>query len=203
MKKPVVFVLSVLLILMTWTSMVYALGEKDKTVIYKIISHTKAGDLITYTAYSIVAHEKSGYWLQRTTSMQPDSKPLSITQTLLDDLTHEPLRYIMHRPANMEHPDNVLDLPLEKMGKEEILPTPLTKAFAEAGRVQVAAGTFEAKQGQFGDFMLWVNLDVPVLGVVKAETPDWTMELVRIDPRAVDLLPKKPKKGGIVYLNEE
>jgi hypothetical protein len=183
---------------------VYALGETDQTIIYKVIHRTSAGELTSYTAYSIVAREESGYWLQRTTSMQPDFKTLlSITQSLLNDSTHEPLRYIMHRPANMKRPENVIDLPLEKMGKDEILPTPITDAFADVGQVQVAAGTFEVKQGQVGGFMLWISPEVPVLGVVKVEAPDWTMELFRIENTAVDLLPKKPGKGGIVYLKDE
>jgi len=187
---------------MICASTVYALGETDRTVIYKVTQHTTAGELTSYTAYSIVAREESGYWLQRTTHLRLGSKSLSITQTLLNDFTHKALRYIMHRPANMKRPENVIDLPLEKMGKDEILPTPITKAFTDAGQVQVAAGTFEAKQGQVGDFMLWVSPDVPVLGVVKVEAPEWTMELLRIDHTAADLLSKKPKKGGIVYLKD-
>jgi hypothetical protein len=205
MKRQIVCLLSlsITLMLISCASTGYALGEKDKTVIYKVTHHSAAGELTTYTAYSIVAQEKAGYWLQRTTSKQPDSQPLSITQTLLDNFTHKPLRYIMHRPANMKRPANVIDLPLEQMGKDEILPTPITNAFADAGRIQVAAGTFAAKQGQIGNSTLWISFDVPVLGVIKVETPEWMMELVRIDPNVVDLLPQKPKKGGIVYLKEE
>ena len=45
-----------------------------------------------------------------------------------------------------------------------------------------------------------LNADVPVLGVVKAETKDWVMELFRITENTEDLLPQKPPKGGIVYL---
>ena len=203
MKKPIITILSIALILMIWASSVYALGETDHTVVYKVTHHSKTGELISYAAYSIVAQGKSGYWLQRTTSMEPDFKTLlSITQTLLNDSSYEPLRYIMHRPANMKRPENVIDLPLEKMGKDEILPTPITEAFTDAGQFQVAAGTFEVKQGQVGGFMLWISPDTPVLGVVKVEAPDWTMELFRIDNTAVDLLPKKPEKGGIVYLKE-
>jgi hypothetical protein len=182
--KRQIFYIGIVFILISWTSSVYALGETDQTIIYKV-------------------QEKTGYWLQRTTSMQPDFKTLlSITQTFLNNSTHEPLRYIMHRPANMKRPENVIDLPLEKMGKDEILPTPISEAFADAGQVQVAAGVFEARQGQAGDFMLWVSPDVPVLGVVRVEAPDWSMELFRIDVTAGDLLPKKPQKGGIVYLKE-
>jgi len=202
MKRQILYI-SIAFILLSWVSSVYALGEKDQTIIYKVTHQTTAGELTSYTAYSIVAQEESGYWLQRTTSIQPDFKTLlSITQTLLNDSTHEPLRYIMHRPANMQRPENVIDLPLEKMGKDEILPTPISGTFADVGQVQVAAGTFEAKQGQVGDFMLWVSPDVPVLGVVKVEVSDWTMELFRIDETADDLLPKKPKKGGVVHLKE-
>ena len=205
MKRQIACLLSLCLALMfiSGVSTVSALGEKDKTEIYKITHHTKAGELVTYTGYSIVVQEKAGYWLQRVTSKQPDSQPLSITQTLLDNATHKPLRYIMHRPANMNRPALVSDLPLDQMGKDEILPTPITNAFTDAGQVQVAAGTFAAKQGQVGDFKLWVSPDAPVLGVVKAETPEWTMELFRIDPKVVDLLPQKPKKGGSVPMKEE
>ncbi len=201
MQKQTLYVFSIVLILIGCSSMVYALRETDRTVIYKITYQSTAGKLTTYTAYSIVAQTESGYWLQRTTFMQPDSDPLSITQTLLNASTHEPLRYIMHRPANMKRPENVIDLPLEQMGKDEILPTPITNAFADTGRLQVAAGAFEVKQGQVRDSMLWVSPDVPVLGVVKVETPEWTMELFRIDHAVVDLLPKKPEKGGIVYID--
>jgi hypothetical protein len=202
MKRPILYI-SIIFIIISWPSSVYALGETDQTIIYKVTHQTTAGELTSYIVYSIVAREKTRYWLQRTTSMQPDFKTLlSITQTLLNDSSYEPLRYIMHRPANMKRPENVIDLPLEKMGKDEILPTPVTDAFADAGQVQVAAGIFEAKQGQAGDFMLWVSPDVPVLGVVKVEALEWTMELFRINDTAVDLLPKKPEKGGIVYLKE-
>lgn len=184
------------------TSSVFALGEREKTVTYKFTHHTTAGDLTTYIHYSIAAQEDEGYWLQRVTTMQRDSAPLSITQTLLNDYTHEPLRYIMHRPAKMNQPANVIDLPLSRMGQDEILPTPLTGAFSDEEQVQVEAGTFTAQKGSDGRSVLWVNLEIPVLGVIKAETEDWTMELVQIQDNAEDLLPKKPPKGGIVYLDE-
>jgi hypothetical protein len=201
MKRQFVWGYFCIMLLVGWALNVQALGETDRTVVYKVTHQTKAGALSTYAAYSIVAQEETGYWLQRTTSMQPDSELLSITQTLLDDLTHEPLRYIMHRPGNMDTPENVLDLPLTKMGQEEILPMPLTNAFAEAGQVQVPAGMFDARKGYVDDGWYWVSLDVPVLGVVKAERPEMTMELFRIEQGAVDLLPQKPPKDGIVYLN--
>ena len=183
----------------------WALNETRYTVIYKVTHHSAMGDLESYTAYSVVAEEEEGYWLQRTTHMQsPESRPLSITQTLLNSQTHEPLRYIMHRPANMGRPPVVVDRPLAEMGKDEILPIPITDAFSGAGNLSVAAGTFAVKTGRVDDkFIVWVNSEVPVLGVVKAETPDWTMELFRIDPHAEDLLVPKPPKGGRVYLKEE
>lgn len=191
------------ILLLLMTVHVYALGETDRTVMYKITHYSTAGNLTSYTAYSIVAPEESGYWLQRTTHIQIDSKPLSITQTLLDDVTHEPLRYIMHRPANMNRPPSVIDLPLEKMGKDEILPTPITESFVDAGRIQVAAGEFEAQRGEVGNRRLWVGLEVPVVGVIKVEAPEWTMELFQIDYHVEDLLSKKPVKGGMVYLEEK
>lgn len=200
MKKHILCLLGIAGLLLIGVSTVSALDEKDKTVIYKVMHYNK---LVTYTAYSIVAQEKGGYWLQLVASSQPDSQPLSITQTLLAEKTHKPLRYIMHRPANMSRPANVIDLSLTEMGKDEVLPTPIGKTFTDAGQVQVAAGTFAAKQGQVGKATLWVSADAPVMGVIKAATPDWTMELFRIDPKVVDLLPQKPKKGGVVYLKEE
>jgi len=200
MKRQLWRVLSMVLVVGLCPSLLYALGETDRTVIYQVTSRTSAGESVMYSVYSIVATETSGYWLQRTIALQPDGKPLSITQTLLDTFTHQPRRYIMHRPANQQRPENVIDLPLEKMGQEEILPTPLTSAFTDAGQMQVPGGTFAAQQGQDGDVTLWLSLDAPVLGVIKAERPEWTMELYRIDPQVTDLLPKKPKPGGIVYL---
>ena len=89
------------------------------------------------------------------------------------------------------------------MGKDEILPTPLTKVFKEHARIKVPAGTYDTQKGQDGNVTLWLSLDIPVLGVVKAEAKDWTMELFRIDHNVVDLLPKKPPKGGIVHVNEK
>jgi hypothetical protein len=178
------------------------LGEREKTVTYKFTHRTAAGELITYAHYSIVAQEGGGYWLQRVATMQPESAPLSITQSLLDDYTHEPIRYIMHRPAKMDQPENIIDLPLSKMGQDEILPTPVTGAFTEEERLQLASGTFDTKKGWNGKATLWVNLDIPVLGVVKAEMEEWTMELFQISDAAEDLLPQKPPQGGIVYLNK-
>ena len=178
----------------------FALGETGTTVLYKMTHRTQAGALVTYVAYNIAATDDNGYWLQRVALMTPTSAPLSITQTRLDAETHQPQRYIMHRPANMDHPANVIDLPLAKMGKDEILP-----AQAESGDVQVTteAGTFSAKEVASEHATLSVSADVPVLGVVKAESDEWTMELVSMSDTAADLLPKKPDKGGIVYLNEE
>lgn len=191
----------IIVLLLCLTTSVFALGEQDKTVTYKYTHHTSAGDLSTYVHYTIAAQEEDGYWLQRVATMQRDSEPLSITQTLLNDYTHEPLRYIMYRPPQMNQPANVLDLPLSKMGQDEILPTPETGTFATEEQVQVEAGTFTAKKGSDGKATLWLNLDIPVLGVVKAETEEWTMELVQIRDESEDLLPKKPPKGGIVYLD--
>jgi hypothetical protein len=102
----------------------------------------------------------------------------------------------------MDRPAVVVDMPLEEMGKDEVFPTPITEAFTDAGRLQVQAGEFTVWEGQQGDFTLWVSPDVPVLGVVKVETPEWTMELFRIDPSVTDLFPKKPPKGGRVFLEE-
>ncbi len=178
------------------------LGEMDNTLLYKVTHRTSAGTLVTYTEYSIVAQEKDGYWLQRLVKMSPSAEPVSITQTLMGDFSHEPLRYIMHRPAKMNTPANVIDLPLEKMGKDEVLPTPLTGKFQEIEQIQIEAGTFETKKGREGDATFWLSLDIPVMGVAQVETPEWTMELVSIEDGTVDLLPKKPPKGGIVYLDE-
>ena len=202
MKLRQLALLNLVFVLLFSTIAAYSLGETEQTVIYQITHHTNAGELTSYTTYSIVAQEKAGYWLQRTTHMQIDSKPLSITQTLLESSTHKPLRYIMHRPARMDRPAIVVDMPLEEMGKDEVLPTPITDAFADAGRLQVQAGEFAVWQGQVGEFSLWANPDVPVLGVVKVETPEWTMELFRIEPSVTDLFPHKPPKGGRVFLEE-
>ncbi len=202
MRKRIVCLLSFIMLYVSFTSTALALGEKGKTLTYKVIHLTAAGKLTTYTHYSIVAQEKNAYWLQRTTTMSVDSKPLSITQTLIHDLTHEPLRYIMHRPAKMNRPENVIDLPLAKMGQDEILPTPLTGAFSESVRLQLQVGMFDTMKGRDGDVVLWVSRDVPVLGVAKVETSEWTMELIGITAKAVDLFSKKPPKGGIVYLED-
>ena len=200
-KKRCIFFSSIFLVL-ACSITAFALGETGKTLTYKVTHNTAAGKLTTYAHYSIVAHAEAGYWLQRTTSMRPDSKPLSITQTLLDDYTHEPLRYIMHRPAKMDRPPSVIDLPLSEMGKDEILPTPLIGAFTEDAHLQLEAGSFDTKKGWDGHATLWVSLDIPVLGVAQAETQDWTMELVRIKDGAVDLLSQKPSEGGVVYLKD-
>ncbi len=108
----------------------------------------------------------------------------------------------MHRPAKMDQPENIIDLPLSKMGQDEILPTPVTGAFTEEEHLQLASGTFDTKKGWNGKATLWVNLDIPVLGVVKAEMEEWAMELFQISDLSEDLLPQKPPQGGIVYLNK-
>jgi hypothetical protein len=202
MKKHHIILLGFIALYIVYAATAYALGENGKTLTYKITHDTSAGKLITYSHYNIAAQEENGYWLQRTTTMYQDSDPLSITQTLIEDFTHEALRYIMHRPAKMNTPANVIDLPLAKMGKDEVLPTPLTGAFSEPERVQLEAGTFETKKGQVGDVTYWVSLEIPVMGVAKVATNEWTMELVQIVDNATDLLPQKPPKGGIVYLKE-
>jgi hypothetical protein len=202
MKKHISQLIIVILICIGYSVTGYALGEIQQTVMY-VTTYQGSQTPPIYTSYSIVAHAESGYWLQRTTSLQPDSGPLSITQTLLDNDTHKPLRYIMHRPANMKQPERVADLPLAEMGKDEVLPTLLTKAFKEHARIEVPAGTYDTQKGQDKNITLWLSHDIPVLGVVRAEMKDWTMELFRIDHNVIDLLPKKPPKGGIVNMNEK
>ena len=202
MKRQISQLIIVILVCIGYAVTGYALGETQQTVLY-VTTYKGSQTPPVYTSYSIVAHAESGYWLQRTTSIQPDSEPLSITQTLLDNDTHKPLRYIMHRPANMKQPERVVDLPLSEMGKDEVLPTPLTNAFKESAHLEVPAGTYDTKKGQNGNDTLWLSLDIPVLGVAKAEMKDWTMELFRIDHNVVDLLPNKPPKGGIVPVNEK
>lgn len=183
----------------------HALGETDTTVTYKVMTHSSAGDLVTYTSYNIADVEDGGYWLQRTTYMTPDAEPLSITQTLLDNDTHAAKRYIMHRPANMDRPESVIDLPLAKMGKEEILPCPMPESTDRDSviRAQVEAGIFAIQEVDINGALLWVSADVPVLGVAKVETKEWTMELISIENVSEDLFPNKPTSGGVVYLNEE
>ncbi len=181
-----------------------ALMEEGQTVVYKVTHHSTAGDLESFTAYSLAGLTDAGYWLQRTTHMQrPESQPLSITQNLLDADSHQPLRYIMYRPANMGRPAVAVDLPLEEMGKDEVFPTPITAAFHDAGTLEVPAGVFAVQAAEIDKFTIWANADVPVLGVVKVEAPDWTMELFRIEPQATDLLPNKPPKGGRAFVEEK
>ena len=152
MERRIVPICFFILILISSVTTSYALGETQQAVIYlvtyKTAQTTNAANLSVYVTYTIVARSETAYWLQRTTSIKLDAGPLSITQTLLDDRTHQALRYIMHRPANMDRPENVIDLPLSKMGKEEIFPTPITKAFPEKTRLQVAAGTYAAIKGK-------------------------------------------------------
>jgi hypothetical protein len=202
MKKLLWSVFSLVFLVMTCAATVYALGETGKTLTYKVLHDTAAGPLTTYVSYSIASQEENGYWLQRTTSMKPDSQPLSITQTLLDDYTHEPLRYIMHRPAQMNRPESVIDLPLSKMGKDEILPTPLIETLSEPITLRLEAGTFETQKGQKEGVILWLSLEIPVMGIARVETQESSMELIRITDTAGDLLSKKPPPGGVVYLQE-
>ncbi len=205
MKRCACWIIVGLLVLIgVQTFEVAALMEEDQTAIYKVIHHSAAGDLESFTAYSLAGLTNAGYWLQRTVHMQrPETQPLSITQNLLDAASHQPLRYIKYRPAKMGRPANAIDLPLEEMGKDEIFPTPVSDAFKDAGNLDVPAGVFAAQVAEVGKFTIWINPDVPVLGVVKVEAPDWTMELFRIEPQAADLLPNKPPKGGMAYVDEE
>jgi len=192
------------LMLLSFASGTFAFEDTQQSVVYLVTYKTaQAADaeaVKVFVTYTIAAREDTTYWLQRTTAVNADAGPLSITQTLLDDRTHQALRYIMHRPANMDRPENVIDLPLSKMGKDEILPVPITAAFSEETDIQVAAGTYAAYKGEKDRITLWLNAEVPILGVVKAETPDWTMELFSLTDAVEDLLPQKPPKGGIVYL---
>ena len=202
MKRQGLCVLAVVFIWMSWTVAAFALEERGITVIYKVTHITLAGQLTTYVRYSVAAYQKTGHWLQRTTSMKIDSRPLSITQTFLGDYDYEPLRYIMYRPAKMNRPPSVIDLPLDQMGQDEVLPLPIEEVLGEVVSVQTEAGTFETKQVRHKNALLWLTLDIPVLGVAKAETEEWGMEFIRIDDTAKDLLPKKPPPGGVVYLKE-
>ena len=181
----------------------YALGETGTTVTYKVTTHSSAGDLVNYTSYNIAAIEGDSYWLQRVTYMTPGANPLSITQTLLDHKTYTAKRYLMHRPANMDRPESVIDLPLAKMGKEEILPNPAAESASGTAQIETEAGTFTAQEVAADGATLWLSADAPVLGVVKVETNDWTMELIRIENASEDLFPNKPAPGGVVYMNEE
>ncbi len=206
MQRRIVPIYFCILILISSVTTSYALGETQQAVTY-LVTHktaqtTHVANLTVYVTYTIAARTESAYWLQRTTSIKADARPLSITQILLDDRTHQALRYIMYRPANMGCPENVIDLPLSKMGTDEILPIPVTKAFSEETHLDVAAGTYTAYKDEKECVMLWLNDDVPILGVVKAEAEDWTMELFRITDNSGDLLPQKPPKGGIVYLKK-
>lgn len=201
--KKLLFVIMCFSMMLSWAvNRADALGETDRTVVYKIVHQSASGELISYVACSIVAAEGTSYWLQRTTHLKLDSAPLSITQTLINKATLLPVRYLMYRPANMDKPPRVVDLPLAEMGKDEVLPTTSTGMFVDAGQLQVEAGTFTVKQGEKNKLQLWLSPDVPVLGVVKAQAQDWTMELVRIDQQAKDLFPQKPPKGGTVHLKE-
>ncbi len=201
MKKYILYVVLGGFFMFSSVTPAFALGETGTTVVYRVTHTTPAGTLSTYASYRIVAHEKHGYWLQRTITLTPESAPLSVTQTLFDDFTHEPLRYIMHRPAKMGRPENVIDLPLSKMGKDEILPVPGGKPGANSTPLQTDIGVFETREVVIDGTQFWLSLQIPVLGVVKAATEEWTMEVVRISQGAEDLLPKKPPQGGIVYLN--
>lgn len=181
----------------------YALGETDTTVTYKVTTHSSAGDLVNYTSYNIAAIEGGSYWLQRVTYMAPGANPLSITQTLLDRKTHAAKRYLMHRPANMDRPESVIDLPLAKMGKEEILPNPNAESASGTIQITTEAGSFVTQEIAADHITVWVSADAPVLGVVKVETSDWTMELISVENTSEDLFPNKPAPGGVVYMNEE
>ncbi len=205
MNKKLFAIMTLLLSVAGFAMSAYALGETDMTVTYKVITRSSAGDLTTYVSYNIAAADNDGYWLQRTTYMTLDSKPLSITQTLLDNETHAAKRYIMHRPANMDRPESVIDLPLAKMGKDEILPQPTPESADKDSviRVQVEAGEFAIQEVPADGVTLWVSADVPVLGVAKVEAADWTMELVSIVNASDDLFPKKPAPGGVAYMEEE
>ena len=200
MKRAGTLLGSVLLVISLATA-AFALGEPDKMVTYKVTYHTSAGTSVLFTSYSVVATAEGGYWLQRTTAMSPDAEPLSITQTLLDASTHQPQRYIMYRPAKMNQPASVVDLPLAKMGKDEILPMTITGTATE--QLQLEAGTFDTQKRTDGEVTFWGAADVPVLGIAKVETPEWIMEAFSIQDGVIDLLPEKPASGGTVYLEEE
>ena len=203
MRKHHIQQLIVSIMLLAYPAIAFSLGEEQFTVSYKVVHTTSAGELTSYAHYSIVASEQDGYWLQRVISMTPDSKPLSMTQTLLDNETHEALRYLMHRPAKMDRPPSVIDLPLERMGKDEILPVSPEGLSGATEQIRTEAGDFETLKISEDHAMLWLSAEVPVLGVARAQTDEFTMELIHVSDSAHDLFSKKPPKGGVVYLENE
>jgi hypothetical protein len=191
------------ILLLACPAIAFSLGEEQITVSYKVIHTTGAGELTSYAHYGIVGYEDDAYWLQRVISMTLDSKPLSITQTLLDSKTHHALRYIMHRPAKMDRPPSVIDLPLDRMGKDEILPFPLEALSGVRENIQTEIGEFDALRISEDDTVLWLSADIPVLGVAKTANAEFTMELIHVRDTTDDLLAKKPPRGGVVYLENE
>ncbi|PID56891.1 hypothetical protein CSB45_09530 [candidate division KSB3 bacterium] len=181
----------------------FSLGEEQVTVTYKVIHTTRAGELISYAHYSVAAHEAEGYWLQRVISLTADSKPLSIVQILLDRDTHQARRYIMHRPAKMDQPPSVIDLPLDRMGKDEILPMPLKAISGVREIIPTEFAEFDALKCSAKNSTIWLSAAVPVLGVVKVEHAEFTMTLSQIRDSARDLLSQKPPKGGISYMTNK
>ncbi len=132
-----------------------------------------------FVTYSIVRGDRATYTLQIVTHDEAEGAPLSVTQVTVNRASGKALRSVTRGPKG-------------------VVPTPESglRPFREAGmrdgrreEVEVPAGRFPAASGTSAGARVWVSDRVPALGLVKAEWPAGTLELVRSAPAgATDLL---------------
>lgn len=121
-----------------------------------------------YVTYGIVRADARSYVLQILTRLSPEGAPLSVTQVTVDRASGKTLRSVIR-------------------DRKGVIPTPESgfRPFREAGvrgvpeEIGVPAGRFTAIRAPHGSGTVWVSDRVPALGLVRAVSPEGTLELVR------------------------
>jgi hypothetical protein len=121
-----------------------------------------------FVTYGVVRADARTYTLQIVTRKQPEGPPLAVTQVRVDRASGKALRSVTQRPKGViETPENGL--------------RPFRQATTKGTQEEVAvpAGRFTAVRADYRGGRVWVSDQVPALGLVKAEFPNGTLELVQ------------------------
>jgi len=133
---------------------------------------------IFFITYAIVGETTEGKWLQVTTHQTPDGPPLSTTQILISKKDGRALRsQILGSRGVVPTPEN------------ELRPLREDRVSGTREEVAVPTGRYQAVRGKVGSTEVWVNDQVPAMGVVKAALSNGILELLKASPSgAKDLL---------------
>src|SRR5262249_12114963 len=131
-----------------------------------------------FVTYGIVRGDAKTYTLQIVTSSAIDGPPLSVTQVVVDRVSGKAVRSVIQTPKGVAPtPEDSL----RPFRKADVTGTPES--------VTVPGGQFAAVRAPYRGGTVWVDDEVPVLGLVKATFPSGTLELVKSGPSgAKDLL---------------